>query len=54
MNFYQDCGLNICMYGVGSKRNILNEYLNDVLRSGGHSVSVVNGYHSGCSIKNVI
>jgi len=54
MKFFQDCGFNILVHGVGSKRNILNDYLRDKLYQNGHDVTVVNGYHSGTGMKNVL
>jgi len=54
MKFYQDCGFNIMVHGVGSKREILNAYLNEKLYLDGHDVTVVNGYHSSTSIKDVL
>lgn len=54
MKFYQDCGFNIMMHGVGSKRDILNTYLNEKLILNGHDVTVVNGFHSGTGMKNLL
>jgi len=54
MKFYQDCGFNILVHGVGSKREVLNAYLNEKLYLNGHDVTVVNGFHSGTGIKNIL
>ena len=32
MKFYQECGLNLLVYGVGSKRDFLNIYLHEQVR----------------------
>jgi len=29
MKFYQDCGFNVMVFGVGSKREILNAYVKE-------------------------
>ena len=54
MKFYQDCGLNILVYGVGSKRHILNLYLLEQLKLNGHSCVAINGYHSATSMKSIL
>ena len=53
MKFYQDCGFNLMLFGVGSKRQFLNQYWDEhVIKSGLQSI-VVNGYHSGTNLKSV-
>jgi hypothetical protein len=42
------------VHGVGSKRSILNAYLEVMIKLNGHDVTVVNGYHSGTGMKNLL
>lgn len=49
MKYFLDCGLNLCIYGVGSKRTILNLFMHKSLSH--DPCLVVNGYHSGATIK---
>ena len=53
MRFYQDCGLNILVFGVGSKRDFLNQYVDEHIRRQGQNIVVVNGYHSATNLKSV-
>jgi hypothetical protein len=55
MQFYQESGFNLLVYGVGSKRTFLNIYIHEQVRMDmKKSVLVVNGYHSGTNIKTVL
>ena len=54
LKFYIDCGLNVCLYGVGSKRDLLNSFLTEVLVMQGIGCFAVNGYHSASNIKSVL
>ena len=42
------------VHGVGSKRNLLNIYALEIIKLSGHDVTVVNGFHSGTNMKNVL
>jgi hypothetical protein len=54
MKFYQECDLNLLVYGVGSKRDFLNMYCHEQIRNQGNSCVIINGYHSGTNIKTLL
>ena len=53
MKFYLDCDFNLFLYGVGTKKNFLNSFVLSQLKEE-HVGCVINGYHSGTTIKAVV
>ena len=53
MKFYQESGLNLLIYGVGSKRDFLNVYVHEHIRMSKRNCVVVNGFHSGTNLKTL-
>ena len=53
MMFYLECEMNLLVYGVGSKRRILEKFLYDHPHEEHNSV-VVRGYHSGLMPKCIL
>jgi len=51
MKHYINCGFNLLLYGVGSKRNFLNYFALSQLHN--EPKVVINGFHSATSIKCV-
>lgn len=54
MLFYLKSGFNIVAYGIGSKRQFLNDFVAQHITSQQLSCLVVNGYHSGTTIKSLL
>lgn len=52
MKYYLDCGFNLLVYGVGSKRNILNYFTSTHITS--DSCLIINGFHSATNIKVIM
>jgi uncharacterized membrane protein len=52
MKYYLDCGFNLLVYGVGSKRNILNYFASSLLAN--DHVLIINGFHSAANIKLIL
>lgn len=50
MEYFLDCEFNLLIYGVGSKREQLNDFLTNLSLP----IMVVNGYHVGTTIKTVL
>lgn len=51
MRHYLNCGMNILLYGVGSKRKFLNLFtMKHVVNE---PTLVINGFHSAASMKSV-
>ena len=53
MKFYLDCDFNLFLYGVGTKKKFLNSFVLSHLKEE-HVGCVINGYHSGTTIKAVV
>jgi hypothetical protein len=53
MRYFLESGFNLLIYGIGSKRNIMNEFAHNIYNSG-EPVLVVNGYHSATNIRTII
>ena len=52
MRYMIDCGFNLLIYGIGSKFNILNHFMFQLVN---HSnVIVFNGFNTNCDIKLVV
>lgn len=51
MEHYLECGFNLLVYGVGSKRDILQKFCQDRVHM---PKMIVNGYHSGTTIKSIL
>ena len=51
MKYFLDCGFNLLVYGIGSKRNLLNSFMTNQLD--GQPCLVINGFHSATSIKSI-
>eukprot|EP00347_Sterkiella_histriomuscorum_P014737 403359737 len=51
MKYYLECGFNLLVYGVGSKRNLVNQFVQSYLSE--DPKLIVNGFHSGVSIKSI-
>jgi origin recognition complex subunit 2 len=47
-------GFNICLYGWGSKRGLVNRFAEWIHEEKGGAVVVVNGYLSGCGIRDIL
>lgn len=54
MRYFLESGFNLLIYGIGSKRNIMNEFAKQHIFNTGEPILVVNGYHSGTNIKTII
>jgi len=53
MDYYISCGFNLLVFGVGSKRDAINNFAKN--RIGARMPKlVVNGYHVGTTIKSVL
>jgi hypothetical protein len=50
MEYYLDCEFNLLIYGVGSKRKLINRFHDRIAMP----KFVVNGYHAGTTIKAVL
>ena len=50
MEYFLNCEFNLLIYGVGSKREVINKFAvrTDLPRI------IVNGYHVGTSIKSLL
>lgn len=48
-----DCGFNLLIYGVGSKLDIINIFVQREIQSN-QSVLVFNGYHTACNMKCIV
>ena len=53
MMFYLDCEMNLLIYGVGSKRGILQDFLQNQIWLRYPSINV-RGYHSGLMPKTIL
>lgn len=51
MKHYLNCGLNILLYGVGSKRRFLNLFTMKYIVN--EPTLVINGFHSAASMKSI-
>src|SRR5690606_35202703 len=51
MKYFLDCGFNLLIYGIGSKRRLINNFV--VSYIGNDPVLVINGYHSSTTIKSI-
>ncbi|KAI9772943.1 MAG: Origin recognition complex subunit 2 [Geoglossum simile] len=47
-------GFNICLYGWGSKRDLVNRFAEWIHEQKGGMVVVVNGYLSGCGARDIL
>ena len=54
MKYMLDCGFNLLVYGVGSKVDILNYFVQKQLIMQCCDVIIFNGFHSGCNMKKVV
>lgn len=52
LKYYLDCGFNLLVYGVGSKRKILNLFASSKLEN--EPCLIINGFHSAASIKTIL
>jgi hypothetical protein len=53
MDYYISCGFNLLVFGVGSKRDAINNFAKN--RIGARMPKlIVNGYHVGTTIKSVL
>ena len=52
MKFSLDCNINIMIYGVGSKYNLLNLFYTRHLIN--NNCFIYNGFYHGCTIKLII
>lgn len=50
MEYFLECEFNLLIYGVGSKRQIINDF---TLRIEMHKI-IVNGYHAATTIRAVL
>ena len=51
MKHYLNCGFNLLIYGVGSKRDFINNFAQTCLS--GEPLLYVNGFHSAANMKAV-
>ena len=51
MKYYLNCGFNLLIYGVGSKRNFVNRLVQYHLAT--DPCLVINGFHSGTTMKTI-
>jgi len=51
MKHYLNCGFNLLIYGVGSKRDFINNFAQTCLS--GEPLLYVNGFHSGANMKAI-
>lgn len=49
--YYYECGFNLMIFGVGSKRNLINTFVSTFIED---PKLVINGFHSGVTIKSII
>ena len=54
MKYMLDCGFNLLIFGVGSKVDILNYFVQKQLIMQCCDVIIFNGFHSGCNMKKVV
>lgn len=54
MRYYLDCGFNLLVYGVGSKRGFLKEFSQLNISNASEPLIYVNGYNTGANIKSII
>ncbi|CAG2109791.1 unnamed protein product [Medioppia subpectinata] len=47
-----NCGFNVLLYGLGSKRKLLDQFITQCLQSDHHIV--INGYNNEMTVKNMI
>lgn len=52
MKYFLDCGFNLLVFGVGSKRTILNSFAQQYLIH--DPVYIINGFHTATNIKSVL
>lgn len=52
MKYMMDCGFNILVHGVGSKRELINRFVTSQINN--EPCLIVNGFHSGTSIKSIV
>lgn len=53
LKYMLDCGFNLMLYGVGSKLDLVNLFVQKNLQSQS-SVLIFNGFHSGCNMKRIV
>lgn len=53
MKFMLDCGFNLLVYGVGSKLDLMNLFVQLQIQ-GQANVLIFNAYHQGCNMKRII
>jgi hypothetical protein len=51
MRHYMNCGFNLLIYGVGSKRKFLNLFTMKYLNN--EPTLIINGFHSAATMKSI-
>ena len=51
MKYFLDCGFNLLIYGNGSKRNLINNFITTYIDS--DPCLIINGFHSATTIKSL-
>ncbi|CDW84995.1 origin recognition complex subunit 2-like [Stylonychia lemnae] len=51
MKYFLGCGFNLLLYGVGSKRKFINNFI--AKNKLGQNIIIINGFHSGANIKSL-
>ena len=51
MKYYLDCGFSLLIYGVGSKRELINTFVTTSLVN--EPCLIVNGFHTATSLKSI-
>ena len=46
-------GFNLCLYGYGSKRDLLHQFAEQYLKPQGHPILAINGYHADLTLTNI-
>lgn len=54
MMFYLECEMSLLIYGVGSKRKLVQEFLSDYVHENEYPIVLVRGYHSGLMPKTIL
>jgi len=52
MKFTFDTGFNLLVYGVGSKRKLLNDFVAQYFKTK-YTTIIVNGFHNGTTFKDI-
>lgn len=52
MKYFLDCGFNLLVFGSGSKRSLMNVFVDNMVSD--QPCFIVNGYHSGTNLKVIL